>query len=131
MSEVRSFEVFDEEGSANNITHCTATTLHLLTPELPRKAVLNGDMRNVSRKQLSKAFVQDVLKDWLKMTQDHYPETVKVIYFNKPPKVIRAVWAVVARFVSKSTQEKVVMVSAKRGPRGPAADPEAEHVRIE
>ena len=48
------------------------------------------------------------------MTQDHYPETVRTIYFNSPPKIIRAVWIVVSKFVSRSTQNKVVMVKGER-----------------
>lgn len=91
------------------------------------RADLNGDMRRVSMKQLSKGFVKDILKDWLKMTQDHYPETVKVIYFSQPPAIIRAVWAVVARFVSKSTQEKVVMVVKRRARGGRTGGLEPTH----
>ena len=65
------------------------------------------DLDQMSMRQFSPAFVSNVLKPWLKLTQGNYPETTKRIVFLNPPKIISIIWNIVAPMASPGTVAKV------------------------
>lgn len=73
------------------------------------------DLRGMSMRQLSPAFVSRVLMPWLDVAQSHYPETIKRISFLNPPVILSIAWSIVARMVSKSTVAKVKLFPGFRG----------------
>jgi hypothetical protein len=73
------------------------------------------DLSGMRMQQFSPAFVTQVLKPWLTVTQTYYPETTKRIFFLNPPRVISVVWKIVAPMSSPGTVAKVRMVSGFQG----------------
>lgn len=65
------------------------------------------DLNGMSLGQFNPAFVTRVLKPWLSVTQENYPETARRIYFFEPPKIIDVVWRIVTPMVSERTVNKV------------------------
>jgi hypothetical protein len=65
--------------------------------------------------QFSPAFVTQVLKPWLSVTQTYYPETIKYIFFMNPPRALSLIWKIVAPMSSPGTVAKVRMVSGFQG----------------
>lgn len=73
------------------------------------------DLTTLDLQQFSPSFVSRVLKPWLSLTQNNYPETTKRIIFFRPPRIISLIWALVTPLVSPGTVAKVQM---KRGFKG-------------
>ena len=65
------------------------------------------DLSNLSLRQFSPSFVTKVMKEWLKMTQNNYPETTKRIWFFNPPRIINVAWNIVTPMTSPGTVAKV------------------------
>eukprot|EP00545_Synedropsis_sp_CCMP1620_P009402 CAMPEP_0119014510 /NCGR_PEP_ID=MMETSP1176-20130426/9861_1 /TAXON_ID=265551 /ORGANISM="Synedropsis recta cf, Strain CCMP1620" /LENGTH=398 /DNA_ID=CAMNT_0006967699 /DNA_START=47 /DNA_END=1243 /DNA_ORIENTATION=+ len=65
------------------------------------------DLTTLSMQQFSPRFVTRVLKPWLSLTQNNYPETAKRIIFFHPPRILRLIWALVTPLVSPGTVAKV------------------------
>lgn len=65
------------------------------------------DLRNMNMRQFSPGFVSFVLKPWLRLTQQNYPETTKRIFFLNPPRIISVVWNIVTPMASPGTIAKV------------------------
>jgi hypothetical protein len=73
------------------------------------------DLSGMRMQQFSPAFVTQVLKPWLSVTQTYYPETTKHIFFLNPPSIIPLIWKIVAPMSSPGTVAKVRMVSGFQG----------------
>jgi hypothetical protein len=73
------------------------------------------DLSGMRMQQFSPAFVTQVLKPWLSVTQTYYPETTKHIFFLNPPRIISLIWKIVAPMSSPGTVAKVRMVSGFEG----------------
>jgi hypothetical protein len=73
------------------------------------------DLSGMRMQQFSPAFVTQVLKPWLGVTQTYYPETIKHIFFVNPPRVLSLIWKIVAPMSSPGTVAKVRMVSGFHG----------------
>jgi hypothetical protein len=67
------------------------------------------DLSKMSLQQFSPGFVSRVMKPWLAMTQQNYPETTRNIIFFRPPRILSVVWKMVTPFVSPGTIAKVQM----------------------
>lgn len=67
------------------------------------------DLTKLNLKQFSPSFVRSVMKPWLSLTQNNYPETAKTIVFIRPPRIMSFVWNLVTPFVSPGTVAKVQM----------------------
>ena len=69
------------------------------------------DLKGMTMKQFSPAFLSTVLKPWINLTQSNYPETAKRIIFLNPPKILKLVWKLVTPMVSPGTVAKVSLKS--------------------
>jgi hypothetical protein len=65
------------------------------------------DLTTLSLQQLSPSFVSRVMKPWISLTQNNYPETTKRIIFFHPPRILSIIWGLVTPFVSPGTVAKV------------------------
>ncbi|KAL3796712.1 hypothetical protein HJC23_010012 [Cyclotella cryptica] len=68
------------------------------------------DLKGLSRQQFSVGFIK-ILRPWIQMTQQNYPETVRTIYLLNSPRIVGLAWRWVAPLLSKGTLDKVKMVA--------------------
>jgi hypothetical protein len=73
------------------------------------------DLSGMNRHQFSPSFVRKIMKPWLSLTQQYYPETTKQIQLLKPPRLLSMVWNTVACMISPGTVAKVQLVSKYDG----------------
>eukprot|EP00566_Odontella_aurita_P013439 CAMPEP_0113544760 /NCGR_PEP_ID=MMETSP0015_2-20120614/10882_1 /TAXON_ID=2838 /ORGANISM="Odontella" /LENGTH=456 /DNA_ID=CAMNT_0000445045 /DNA_START=417 /DNA_END=1787 /DNA_ORIENTATION=+ /assembly_acc=CAM_ASM_000160 len=77
------------------------------------------DLKGLGLRQFSPAFISQVLKPWLAITQANYPETARRIFFFEPPKVMDIIWRLVTPMVNERTVSKVQF---RRGYDGSSLD---------
>lgn len=88
-------------------------SIHL---HLYRQSILSGEMAfldevcdldGLTVRQFGPYFVTKVMKPWLRMTQDNYPETTRRIYVLNPPPVVDLAWRLVTPLLSQGTVDKI------------------------
>jgi len=65
---------------------------------------IHADMSSLSVTQFSSSFIRRVGRPWVTMTQAHYPETTRKIFFMNSPSAISVAWRIIGKFVSKGTK---------------------------
>lgn len=65
------------------------------------------DLSGLSIQQFSPYFVTKVMKPWLTMTQQFYPETTRRIYILNPPSIVKLAWNLVTPLLSQGTVDKI------------------------